>query len=203
MGKESLRITSGVEEFFIKRVRSACLNQKLEIDTHTEFYLVRLLSDFCRPEHRNALYAENKTAFAIHYLESLQQHPKEKIPNLKQLGDLILYLTGFFQESFRRHHLNLEYYYTLGGSAYHKLHILSEQDRMLETFQETFLELAQQFPNFVEILCEISESSGLQTDSDLLRLYERWLTTGSQRLLNKLQAAGIHPTATPPSQITH
>lgn len=203
MGSKNLKLTSGVEEFFIKRVRAACLNQHLNIDHHTEFYLVRLLSDFCRPEGHNALYSESTKPLAIHYLESLQQEPKEKIPNLKQLGDLILYLTGFFQESFHRKQLDLEYYYTLGGSAYHRLHELSEQNYRLEAFQETFLELARQFPSFVEILCEISENSGLHRDSDLLRLYERWVATGSKRLLKKLSAAGIHPHVADHSMQTH
>ncbi|MDX1386398.1 MAG: hypothetical protein R3257_02330, partial [bacterium] len=69
MGQTHVIIQKGLEEYFFQQVRSACLNQHLEASDHTEFYLVRLLSDFCR---RDTLYPKNLQAeqpLAIRYLE--------------------------------------------------------------------------------------------------------------------------------------
>ncbi len=60
--------------------------------------------------------------------------------------------------------------------------------------------------NFVDVLAEISERSHLGTNSDLLRLYEKWLCTGSERLKAKLAEFGIHPLCpqgTPRSETRH
>jgi hypothetical protein len=48
----------------------------------------------------------------------------------------------------------------------------------------------------VDVLAEISEKASLTSDSDLLRLYERWLATKSVTLLEKLREKGILPVDT-------
>lgn len=203
MGPTQVIIQKGLEEYFFQQVRSACLNQHLEASDHTEYYLVRLLSDFCR---RETLYPKNwetDRPLAIQYLEIFQLGIMERIPLLKSLGDCTLYITGFFQESLNRSGLDINYYFSLGGNAYRKLHAIADQTQMLEVFQETFAELSERFPAFAEVLCEISENSEICRDTDLLKLYERWLVTGSKRILKKLHLAGIYPTLQEPSNIAH
>jgi hypothetical protein len=58
-----------------------------------------------------------------------------------------------------------------------------------------FDELSGKFAAFVDVLNEVSEQSALTSNSDLLRLYERWLRTGSRRSGDVLAARGIVPTA--------
>lgn len=195
MGETHLISEKGVEEFFFHQVRTAIANQNLSTQPHTEFYLVRLLSNFCQVERLFPDEESRVTPLAIRYLRGLERENFEGVRILQELGDATLYLTGFFQESLQRSHVDLNYYFTVGGNAYHRLHSLVERSPMAETFRETFLELSARFPAYAEVLCEISENVVTRRATDLLKLYERWLTTRSRRLLKKLQEAGIHPIA--------
>lgn len=203
MGQEDLIIDHKVEEFFFHQIRQACFNQNLESSPHTEFYLVQLLSHFSHREGMVALSQNRERPLAIQYLESLQSQSEDRIPLLKGLGDFILYVSGFFQESLERRGMELSYYFSLGENAYRNLHALSDQNQILEAFQETFAELATKFPAYVEVLWEISENTHMKRDSGLLRLYERYLSTGSKRLLNKLHQEGFFPQITPSSPTKH
>jgi hypothetical protein len=47
----------------------------------------------------------------------------------------------------------------------------------------------------VDVLSEVSEQSALTSNTDLLRMYERWLRTGSRWTGQKLAERGIVPNA--------
>jgi hypothetical protein len=59
-----------------------------------------------------------------------------------------------------------------------------------------FAELADNFVRFVDVLSEVSERASLGSNVDLLRLYERWLKTGSRRSGQLLAERGVVPTLT-------
>jgi hypothetical protein len=56
-----------------------------------------------------------------------------------------------------------------------------------------FSELAEKFTLFADVLTEVSESACLASSKDILRLYERWLRTGSRHAETLLRKAGIEP----------
>ena len=56
-----------------------------------------------------------------------------------------------------------------------------------------FDELSDKFTAFVEVLGEVSERTSLSSNADVLRLYERWLRTGSRRSGDLLASRGIVP----------
>ena len=58
-----------------------------------------------------------------------------------------------------------------------------------------FAELAEKFREFVDVLAEIRDS-GSAAALDVLRLYEVWLRTGSQRAARLLREHGIEPNVT-------
>jgi hypothetical protein len=64
-----------------------------------------------------------------------------------------------------------------------------------ETFSPVFAELAEKFLRFVDVLAEVSERSSCSSNADLLRLYERWLRTGSRRSGQLLLEWGVVPNA--------
>jgi hypothetical protein len=90
----------------------------------------------------------------------------------------------------RRKLVDVDYYVTLGGYAYGSLG-RSDRDR----WASVFAELSDKFVNFVDVLSEVSERSGLTSNTDLLRLYEKWLRTGSRRNGTLLVQLGIVPNA--------
>ncbi len=193
MGKEELILSENLREYFYQQVREALANQEVHTQPQTEFYLVELLSKFLRLSPEQPLPHKEEKAMALYYLESLQVNPEQAWRLLKYLGDMTLYVTGFFQARFQRKANDLNYYMSLGGSAYRRLSYLSEVYPRTQSHKEIFKELAQNFSCFVDVLSEISESSQISNSLDLLKLYERWMSTGSKRLLQKLQSQGIHP----------
>jgi hypothetical protein len=58
-----------------------------------------------------------------------------------------------------------------------------------------FAELAAKFCSVADVLADVSERSALTSNTDLLRLYERWLRTGSRRDNQLLVERGIVPNA--------
>ncbi len=184
-----------LEGYFYEQLNRAFSNQGIQANPHTEFYLVQLLTQFT---HTRNLYREesfHEVPLAIRYLESLQSDNPEAFRLLKQLADFTLYISGFFQESLFRKKTDLGYYVNLGGNAYHRLHEMIACSRKAESLSEAFGELSCRFSVFADALCEINENSShkICKNSDLLRLYEKWLMTGSERIKRKLQEFGIYP----------
>jgi hypothetical protein len=64
-----------------------------------------------------------------------------------------------------------------------------------DTFSPVFAELAEKFIVYVDVLSEVSERSSCASNMDLLRLYERWLKTGSRRSGQLLVERGVVPNA--------
>jgi len=66
-----------------------------------------------------------------------------------------------------------------------------------------FAELARKFQPLVDALNEVSETSYNHSDKDILRLYEIWLKTGSQRSYNLLRRLGVEPTTAGGTAFAH
>jgi hypothetical protein len=107
---------------------------------------------------------------------------------LKQVGDVSLFMSGFFSDSFRRKLVDVDYYVTIGGYAYNALSRVES-----ETFSSVFAELGEKFGAFVDVLAEVSERTSCASNADLLRLYEKWLKTGSPRSGQLLVERGVVP----------
>ena len=102
------------------------------------------------------------------------------------VGDYSLYVAGYFSESLNRKLVDVDYYIDIGRSAYQSLaNVARSQVR-----QEIFSGLHQKFPSLVEVLTEISFHTNSTTAEDLIRLYDRWLKTGSSVLEKKTDGKG-------------
>ena len=109
---------------------------------------------------------------------------------LQRLGDVSLFIAGFFSAGFARKLVDIDYHIAMGGQAYGTLAESCPPARA-RTLRQVFAELAAKFQPMVDALNEISESSYQHSDQDRLRLYELWVKTGSERsrqLLRKLGA---------------
>jgi hypothetical protein len=53
--------------------------------------------------------------------------------------------------------------------------------------------LGEKFVGFVDVLSEVSERTSCSSNADLLRLYEKWLKTGSARSGQLLAERGVVP----------
>lgn len=110
---------------------------------------------------------------------------------LQRIGDLCLVISGYFGESLQSKLVDVEYYFGMGGTAYETLSLLENNTQSKGVYQE----LSGKFQPFSNVLGEMSERSGLQSNKDILRIYDRWMVTGSDRLRKILNEQGIQPVA--------
>ena len=92
------------------------------------------------------------------------------------------------KDSLNRKLVDVDYYVSIGGSAYNALSRVET-----DTFSPVFAELAEKFVGFVDVLSEVSERTSCASNADLLRLYEKWLKTGSRRSGQLLVERGVVP----------
>ena len=175
-------------EYFRDLVESALKRQHLEARQLTSFYLVNLLTGFVHFD-RSATPPEDE-ALGIRFVKALQAAGIRQRDELRQVGDLSLFISGFFADSLARSPVDIDYYISLGENAYGSLARHGD-----DTFGDVFDELSEKFTAFVDVLGEVSERSALASNTDLLRLYERWLRTRSRRSGELLAARGIVPNA--------
>lgn len=171
-------------EYFKELVDAALVHQRVQAGDLTTYYLVNLLCQFVRPEGT----PDVDQPLAIRLAQALQAGGIEGRARLRRLGDFSLFVTGFFSDSLNRRTVDVDYYVSMGEYAYGSL---GRQDA--DTFADVFSELATRFVGFADVLSEVSERSTLRSSTDVLRLYEKWLRTGSSRDRDKLIERGIVP----------
>jgi hypothetical protein len=175
-------------EYFRELVESTMQRQHLSARQLTSFYLVNLLAGFVHFDRLPA--AGDDDPLGVRFVKALQEAGVRQRDELRQVGDLSLFVSGFFADSLTRSIVDIDYYIQLGENAYGSLARHGDG-----TFGDVFDELSEKFPAFVDVLGEVSERSALTSNADLLRLYEKWLRTKSRRSGDLLASRGIVPNA--------
>ncbi len=172
-------------EYFKELVDGALTRQGIAAGELTAFYVVQLLTGFMQRR-----IADDAEPLAMKLARALDSGGSEQRASLKEIGDVSLFISGFFADSLRRKLVDVDYYVSIGGCAYNVL-----RRHETDTFSPVFAELADNFVSFVDVLSEVSERSACGSNMDLLRLYERWLKTGSARSGRLLVERGVVPNA--------
>lgn len=177
-------------EFFREQLERAMEHQKVSTSAFTEYYLVNLLSACVHGELPPPEPGFDETPLAVLYIRAVQASRSERTRLLRMMGDTALFVSGFFADSLSRGLVDLGYYKAMGGHAYARL---SREDSALGVGSTVFSELSGRFCEFADVLAEVSETSQLSTNTSVLRLYERWVQTGSRRAAALLAERGIAP----------
>lgn len=184
---ESLLHTQSPVEFFKEQVEAACDRQQLHPQPLTSYYVVSLLAEFIHSGKASAPDIGSSEPLAIRLLRAMNSGGTSQRLGLKQVGDVSLFVSGFFSDSLRRSLVDVDYYVSLGCHAYRSL---GSSD---DTLSPIFAELSEKFVSFVDVLSDVSARTSLTNDADLLRLYEKWMRTGSRRNGDLLVENGIVP----------
>ena len=185
MGDAMFRRESAVE-YFKELVDGALAHQGIVAGELTSFYVVHMLTGFLQRRDDEG----SEEPLAVRLARALESGGIQQRVSLKQIGDVSLFISGFFSDSLRRKLVDVDYYASIGGVAYNTL----SRDET-DTFSPVFAELAGKFIAVVDVLSEVSERSACASNRDLLRLYERWLKTGSRRSGQLLVERGVVPNA--------
>src|SRR6476660_3487862 len=177
-------------EYFRDLIDAALARQHLRANELTAYYLVNLLCRFMRPDGRMPFADDSHQPLALRLGRALESGGMEQRARLRNVGDFSLCMSGFFSDSFRRRLVDVDYYKSMGEYAYGSLS-RSEHD----TFAQVFAELSSKFVGFMDVLSHISERTATThaSETDILRLYEKWLRTGSVRDGQRLVGHGLLP----------
>jgi hypothetical protein len=188
---------ANLREFFKDELHGALEKQQLAVEDQTEHYVVNLLTLFSRSE---ALYEATSEGprlkpLVVMLSEALEAPSAgDRNRGLQRLGDVSLFIAGFFAQSFARKLIDIDYHIAMGGRAYATLAEALSRGRG-RVLGGVFSELAEKFQPMVDALNEMSETSYAHSDKDILRLYEIWLKTGSRRCYALLKRLGVDPTS--------
>jgi hypothetical protein len=187
-----LQTVSDVREFFRDALQSALEHQHLQVRDHTEHYIVNLLAMF---SHTEALFEPDAERAQLKPLALLLAEAadapddRQRFRMLQRLGDVALFvglLAGTAPPGGRRYHI------AMGCCAYGAL-AQAPYYGAQRVLGQVFAELEDKFQPIVDALNEIGESAARNSPRDVLRLYELWHKTGSQRAHRLLLKLGIRP----------
>jgi hypothetical protein len=182
-----------IGEFFRGNVEAAMRNQRVSAPPETTAYLAGVLEEFVRPEQSVGLARTLDRSLTLLLDEALTAPTAERFERLRQLGDATLYVSSFFADHLERRGVDDGFVRTIGGIAYGSAGKMVRGDSGA-ALARIYDELASQFARFVEVLAEVAESTaiaGRNTSKGVLRLYEKWLRTGNERIGRALTAEGL------------
>ncbi len=185
-----------LRDYFRTSVDDVIAKQGVDVDPHTAYYVVNLLTLFARSEefYENHGEAYGLKPLALMLAEATDaKNVEQRTCTLQRIGDVALFVSGFFIESFTTKAVDIDYYAYMGESAYGSL-----SDEVRGTFRgnafgEVYKELADKFQILIDVLNEVRDSALRGSDIDVLRTYEIWLKTGSPRAEKLLREQGIVP----------
>jgi hypothetical protein len=188
--RREILIGTSAQEWFREAITGVLSQRRIAIHETTEFYLVDLLTRFLERERLaggdEAGGAAGDEPLALVLLKALREVDRRaRARALRRLGDTALFVSGFFGDSLARAAVDVDYYIAMGERAYGTL-AASERGQA-----DLYRELTDRFVDFVDLFAEIAERSSLGTNRGLLRLYERYLLTRSERVAERLRARGV------------
>lgn len=191
--RPTLDLSANLETFFHDVVDDAMRKKQLTATEAAEYYLVSLLTDFARPDARSCEAMERPLTLLLD--EALHAPGPERFERLRVLGDGVLYVSGFFAPHLETRGVEVRYVTSLGARAY------DSAGKMLrgassDGAPDLFFELAENFDRFAELLTAVAEKLSLAaapSSVGILKMYERWLKTGSESLGSELLEHGVLP----------
>lgn len=183
-----------VNEYFNDAIHDAINHQHVHLNEETVVYIVNLLTYYTLSENVFEVEEEGLSSkpLAFIYKDAVEAiSDEERNACFRKLGDMALFTSGFFAASLQRSAVGLDYFVSMGGSAYSYLADKTPRTIPDKSLNPVFHDLASHFMNYVDVLTEVSESSDLLDDRDVLDLYESWLNSGSDYAKQKLQEKGI------------
>jgi len=185
-----------LQDYFRTSIDGVISRQGVDVDPHAAHYVVNLLTLFSRSEE---LYEDDGDTFGLRPLALMladaadASSAAERTHSLQRIGDVALFISGFFADSLAGKPVDIDYYIYMGGNAYGSL---SEEVRGTfrgSAFAPIYRELASKFQVLVDVLNEVRDEARQESDIDLLRTYEIWLKTGSGRAEKLLRQNGVVP----------
>ncbi len=177
-----LNLLLDAQTYFNEMIERALEKCRIETTPFVRQYLVALLDSYVG----GANWTLGST-LAEQLLRANQAEKNVRREMLKRLGDTSLYISGFFGDSLKRKIVDVDYYADIGGMAYAQL--ANEFDSDVQS--QVYRDFASRFLEYVDLLTYISQNTFVQSNQDLLRLYDRYVKTGSELAKEQLLENGL------------
>lgn len=183
-------------DYFRTSVEGVIADQGVDVKPDATYYVVNLLTLYSRSEE---LYDDDGEVFGLKPLALMladasdAPSPEHRNSALQRIGDVALFISGFFADSLATHAVDIDYYVHMGGSAYGSLSDEVRGTFRGRAFADTYGELAAKFQTLVDVLNEVRDRERQESDVDLLRTYQVWRKTGSKRAEDLLRQQGVVP----------
>src|SRR5579863_5248851 len=145
---------ANLQEFFRDSLHGALTRQHLAVEDQTEHYVVNLLTLFARSEalYEGAAGEMRLKPLVVMLCEALEAPSDgERNRALQRLGDVSLFVAGFFARGFAAKLIDIDYHIAMGGRAYAALAGTLGRGRG-RVLGAVFAELAANFQPMVDAL---------------------------------------------------
>ena len=187
----AFHLGANVDGFFREIVESAAEQESVESTDLGLAYVTSLLASYVRLSSEDRALLGESLTLALH--RAVGASGAERFERLRSVGDAVLYASGFFAEHLSARGVSLPYVRGLGARAY------GLAAGTLTGARDLFQELADRFDNYARLLGAVSDTvaatSAASTPAGTLRLYERWMRTGSPAAADALIERGLLPVA--------
>ncbi len=183
-----------VSVFFCEVVEEALRAKRVEATDGATHYLISLLADYAHPDHRSEEALGRPVTLLLDEALHLPD-AAERFERLRTIGDGVLYGCGFFGDHFEARGVDPKYLHGLGTRAYGAASSMLRRGD--DDAPDLFGELAEKFEAFVDVVAEVADATvamSAESSRGILKAYERWLKTGSDRLASALTSQGLVPT---------
>ncbi len=188
----SITVAPSMTHFFHDVVNDALRARHVEATAEASGYLVGILCEYAHPtEEAHSTFSEPLT-FLLR--DALETTGAERLRRLRSLGDGVLYALGFFGEHLTQRGADRKYIEQVGATAYQHAAAMIRVRGARAAETSIFAELAIKFERFAAVLGDVAEDTigAMVRDSQsLVKVYERWVRTGSTRLAGELGLHGI------------
>ena len=196
VGRQPGRVLAveNLTDYFRTSIGEAIARQGVDVDPHAAHYVVNLMTLYSRSEQ---LYEQQGETYGLRPLALMladaadAASPDERNYCLRRIGDVSLFVAGFFADGLAKAAVDVDYYVRMGGSAYESLSEVVRGTVRGRLFAGVFHELAVKFQVLVDVLNEVRD--GNASEPDLPRTYEVWLRTGSRRAERLLREHDVLP----------
>lgn len=188
--------SADLREYFQQSIDDTLSRQGVDATVETVYYIVNLLTCFQRADRLFDFNGDRLEIrpLAMRYADALECRNDEEVNRIMQrMGDVALFIAGYFTESLGRKPVDVDYYIAMGSNAYGYLSGSMRGTRRGGVFCDIFEELSVKFTRFVDVLSDLNDNTALGNHADILRQYEIWLRTGSKHARNRLRRYGIEP----------
>ncbi len=191
----TIAIAPNITSYFQEVIHDAIRARHVEATDAAASYLVSLLSGYAHPDEDAGQTFSRPLTFLLH--DAMEASGQERFRRLRALGDHALYALGFFGGHIEQKGVDRGYVSSVGTTAYTNAAAMLRLRKSEKSPLDVLSELAAKFDRFAQVLADIAEGTlacGARDERSVVKLYERWLKTGSSRLAGELGARGIVPT---------